>query len=153
MQIITFTKPIILHSIQIDDEFDLQPGCITLLDSAGPAVQIDSEKIWTLNSHAGGQLISCDCWSELLQVDNSPGTWAYNHGLTEEQFNEWMRRMTRVPFILYPNICGRCGSLWPEMFRVSDEEWKHYVPIVHRRKMLCRPCFDTIKHLIDSHQP
>ena len=27
----------------------------------------------------------------------------------------------RVPFILYPNLCAKCGTLWPEMFMVPDE--------------------------------
>jgi hypothetical protein len=25
-----------------------------------------------------------------------------------------------IPFIEYPNMCAKCGELWPEMFRVSD---------------------------------
>jgi hypothetical protein len=44
----------------------------------------------------GGQLIWCACFSSTS---------------TKE----------RVPFILYPNLCAKCGTLWPEMFMVPDE--------------------------------
>jgi len=41
----------------------------------------------------GGQLISCDCPSG-----------------TKE----------RVPFIMYPQLCAKCGTFWPEMFMVPS---------------------------------
>lgn len=76
----------------------------------------------------GGQLISCSC------------------ELTQKQ----AEKIGRVPYIVYPNLCARCGGLWPDMFRVSDAEWKAYVPKSERRKMLCLQCFNEIKHLIDA---
>jgi hypothetical protein len=77
----------------------------------------------------------------------------YTKGLSDEQIKTWQKvceARGRVPNILWPNICGRCGELWPEMFRVPDEEWNQYVEIEQRRKMLCQRCYDEIKELIDS---
>jgi hypothetical protein len=101
----------------------------------------------------GGQLISCDCVYEKLGIDVSPGTWAYSNGLTDEQGEEWERLLIekgRIPWIQYPNLCAKCGGLWPEMFRVPDEEWQRYVEPSMRREMLCKSCFDQIKAWIDG---
>ena len=90
----------------------------------------------------GGQLISCGCCYELLNIDVSPGTWAYSNGLTDEQSVQWDRMLRAkglVPYIVYPNMCARCGKLWPDMFHVPSEEWEHYVRIDTRNEMLCRP--------------
>jgi hypothetical protein len=87
----------------------------------------------------GHQLISCDCCCNLLKVD---------HELTEEQEEQWKRLLIdkgRVRFVVYPNMCARCGVLWPEMFEVPDEEWNQYVEIQQRHKMLCKPCYDQIR--------
>lgn len=101
----------------------------------------------------GWQLISCDCVYEKLSLDCSKGSWTYKHGLTHNQEEQWLEileRKGRVPYIVYPNMCGRCGKLWPDMFSVSDEEWKKYVQIDARRFMLCEPCWEEIKTLIDE---
>jgi len=101
----------------------------------------------------GQQLIGCDCVYKILKIDASKGTWTYENGLTARTRKKWIKRLEtkgRVPHILYPLICGRCGKLWPELFMVSDKEWKKYIPIRQRRKMLCRKCYDQIKRLIDS---
>jgi len=101
----------------------------------------------------GGQLITCGCCYKILEIDASSGTRAYSHGLNKSQQAEWdekLREKGLVPYISYPNICSRCGRLWPEIFRVPDEEWRKYVEIHKRGKMLCRPCFDEIRQLVDS---
>jgi len=69
----------------------------------------------------GGQFISCGCSNQYVN---------------------------RVPYIVYPNICVRCGKLWPEMFDVPDCHWDRVVELAQRRNILCRPCFDTIEELI-----
>jgi hypothetical protein len=77
----------------------------------------------------------------------------YTGGLTEEHQRIWsylLEAKGLVPYIIYPNLCVRCGMLWPEMFSVPDEEWEHYVQVDQRQQMLCRPCYDTIKRLIDE---
>ena len=83
----------------------------------------------------GGQLISCGCVRNELELEMKLGG-------TKE----------RIPFILYPNLCVRCGGLWPEMFMVADEEWKRYVEPRMRREMLCRACYMQIKDWIDSEE-
>src|SRR5262249_17509173 len=55
-----------------------------------------------------------------------------------------------IPFILYPNLCAKCGALWPEMFSVPDEEWERYVEPEMRREMLCEACYRQIKAWIDD---
>lgn len=78
----------------------------------------------------GGQLITCGCWES----------------------ESYVLEGNRVPFIMYPNLCVKCGALWPDMFHVPDEEWKRYVGPRARRNvsMLCRSCYDWIKETIDA---
>jgi hypothetical protein len=75
----------------------------------------------------GGQRISCGCPYPERRWDND-----------------------RVPFIVYPNMCSKCGALWPEMFSVPHAEWKHYVEPAMRNTMLCLPCYTQIKSWIDA---
>ena len=101
----------------------------------------------------GNQLISCRCVYKKLGIDVSPGSWAYSHGLTDAQQEEWKKLLSdkgRIPFILYPNLCAKCGTLWPEMFLVPDAEWKHYIEPQMRREMLCEACYIQIKAWIDG---
>jgi hypothetical protein len=101
----------------------------------------------------GNQLISCQCGYKKLGIDVSPGSWAYSHGLTETQQEDWKKLLSdkgRIPFILYPNLCAKCGTLWPEMFVVPDAEWKHYIEPQMRREMLCEACYIQIKAWIDG---
>jgi len=67
-----------------------------------------------------------------------------------ERWEDALNRKGRVPFIEYPNVCARCGVLWPEFFRVPDGEWERYIQIDMRNQVICRPCFDEIKRLIDA---
>ena len=92
----------------------------------------------------GNQLISCQCVYKKLRIDVSPGAWAYSHGLTDAQQKDWEKLLGdkgRIPFILYPNLCAKCGTLWPEMFLVPDAEWKHYIVPQMQREMLCKACY------------
>ena len=103
----------------------------------------------------GGQLISCGCCYRLLGIDCSEGTWAYENGLTPKQSRQWQQILKDkglVPYILFPNICGYCGKLWPEMFGVPNEEWAKYIPIGDRDLILCLECYEHIKMLIDTNQ-
>jgi len=56
----------------------------------------------------------------------------------------------RIPFILYPNLCAKCGTLWPEMFPVPDAEWKHYIEPRMRREMFVPGVLQQIKRGIDG---
>jgi hypothetical protein len=93
-----------------------------------------------------GQLISCDCCYQQLGVDASPGTWTYEHGLTEEQARQWdksLREKGLIPFIVAPNLCARCGEPWPTLFMVAD--WQDVIPLPLHEKILCRTCYETVK--------
>ena len=95
----------------------------------------------------GGQLISCGCAYKMLGIDVSPGTDAWEHGLTDEQARYWtamLETQERVPYMTYPWVCMRGGEVWPDAFMVPDEEWARYVPKAERRGILCRKCYDWI---------
>jgi ferredoxin len=76
----------------------------------------------------------------------------YNKGLPEEQEKAWMGLLkeVRVPWIDYPNICIKCGKLWPDLFSVPDDEWKRYIQKSEQNTVICRECYDFIKESIDS---
>jgi len=106
----------------------------------------------------GHQLISCGCRYKLLGYKydwNKPlcglSERIYNEGLDDDQEAKWGRILSekgRVPYLVFPNMCARCGKLWPEMFHVPDEEWEQYVPLAEQHQMLCQECYDEIKELI-----
>jgi len=109
----------------------------------------------------GGQLIGCDCCYTKLgfKVDWKHPTCGlpqdiYENGLPDDLGEKWeniLEEKGRIPYIVYPNICARCGKLWPDMFKVFNEEWNHYIEPAERRKMLCRDCYDEITNLIDAY--
>jgi len=51
---------------------------------------------------------------------------------------------------VFPVLCARCGTLWPEFFKVPDDEWIKYIPPRERDMVICRPCYDWIKKVIDE---
>ena len=108
-----------------------------------------------------GQLITCGCVYDLLNIrdrvkynatTNYLPPKIYSQGLTKKQTKDWialLEKKGRVHFIRYPNLCSKCGKLWPTMFMVPDEEWEHYVQPAMRDTMLCMDCYTTIKYLTD----
>lgn len=92
----------------------------------------------------GGQLISCGCEYEKLSLFD---------GFSPELRAKWeqiLNEKGRIPWIQYPTICAKCGSLRPHLFIVPDEEWKRYIQPDKRRAVLCWDCYDFIKQAIDS---
>lgn len=88
----------------------------------------------------GDQLIICGCIDEI-------------YGSKIPQDEEWLTKLEekgRVPYIVYPQICARCGELWPDFYRTTDKEWRTYIPIAERKLIICKDCFDRIKKLIDT---
>jgi hypothetical protein len=85
----------------------------------------------------GGQLTTCSCCYEQLHlIDRSTYTAKtgflpeaiYKHGLNQQQMIAWdaiLKAKGLIPYIAYPQFCGRCGTPWPVFFRVPDEEWQH----------------------------
>ena len=104
----------------------------------------------------GDQLISCACAFEILGIAEllegiatAPLPW---NRLTKPQTRKWraiLERKGRIPFVLWPNLCARCGTWKIRMFMVPNDEWAAYVEPAQRDKVLCRPCYDEIKRLID----
>jgi hypothetical protein len=108
----------------------------------------------------GHQLASCGCLHQVLTL-NEEERKAIEEYIDDSVeplrgvLNRWeeaLNQKGRVPYIEYPNVCARCGALWPEFFRVPDSEWERYIQIDMRDKVICRPCFDEIRRLIDSHE-
>lgn len=108
----------------------------------------------------GGQLITCGCQYEKLGYNHN---WdlpmcglpkdIYENGLSKKETDKWIEILEeagRIPYILYPNICARCGKLWPDMFNVPDEEWNRYIEPCMRHEMLCKECYDYIKSVTDK---
>lgn len=105
----------------------------------------------------GGQLVSCFCLYRHLGIeDKQKYTSAtsylpseiYENGVTDEQWAAWYtlcEKRGRFPYISYPVLCAMCGDLWPEFFRVPDEEWQRFIEPRMRDKVICRPCYDYIK--------
>ena len=48
----------------------------------------------------------------------------------------------RIPFLYFPWLCAKCGTVDPPLWMVSDEEWCAIIPAPYRHHILCRPCFD-----------
>jgi len=78
--------------------------------------------------NCGGQLIGCGC------------------GITSEEDGVF-EKYDRIPYVIIPNLCGRCGKKWPDMFMVPNEEWEKYVIPELQEKMLCQKCYDYMKKL------
>lgn len=111
-------------------------------------------------SEDGGQLITCGCLYTVLGYPHDREApfcglpeEIYRNGLSEEQRAESRRLIDergRVPFMVYPSICARCGKLWPAMGMVPDWEWERYVEPSEQLGILCQDCYDEIKGLIDE---
>jgi len=106
----------------------------------------------------------CDCMYMMLGLqsrNNSPITdylteEIYNDGLNEEQTAEWFRICCvrgRIPFVYVPQMCSRCGCLWPEFFMVQDVVWYYYTTPNLNDKLLCLDCFQYIRQRIDMFNP
>ncbi len=110
------------------------------------------------------QLITCYCRYEFLDLPDpdkyGPETeylppHTYSHGLNGEQRIEWLKILKsqgRISWTQYPNICAKCGDLWPDMFTVPDEEWKRYVDPAIQEKILCWSCYSWIKELTEQYR-
>lgn len=74
----------------------------------------------------GGQLISCS-----------------------ENHYKWveMGRFKRIPYIQPLVNCAVCGELFPDFFKVTDEEWDKYVIPSLKHEVLCEDCYEAMKEL------
>lgn len=108
----------------------------------------------------GGQLISCNCrytklgmnYDHDLPYSGLPPE-VYKKGLPDDLDEKWeeiLKEKGRVPYIIYPCICARCGEKWPRGQMYPDWLWHRYIPIAMRNCVLCDKCFGEIKELIDE---
>jgi len=96
------------------------------------------------------QLLGCGCCEKKLGIDCSKGTWAYFHGITEEQGKQWVQIIEakgRIPYLLIPSHCGLCGEQRPKDFIVPDKEWKKYVVPKLQDEVLCWECYQELKSI------
>ena len=112
-----------------------------------------------------GQLLGCSCvYDKLGLIDRSrygPDTaylppFEYHNGLSQAQSIRWdqiLRAAGLVPFIQWPVLCSMCGGLWPEFFRVPDDEWRATIPAQYHRAVICRPCYETIQRDVQAQRP
>jgi len=119
----------------------------------------------------GGQLLTCGCIYLKLGYDYQPGTWndetkqieghptaglpekVYKEGVSDDEYDQWqeiLEEKGRVPYIVWPNLCARCGELWPDMFMVPEAVWNKYVQMSEQDKILCLKCFRDIVTLVDA---
>jgi hypothetical protein len=106
----------------------------------------------------------CDCRYDFLGLRSSanPPEQAelsrevYEGGLSAEQEAAWLailERRGRLPFVDAPQMCGRCGRLWPDLFVVQDAAWEYYAGPRLRDAIVCERCFDQLRRAVDKHQP
>lgn len=105
----------------------------------------------------------CDCMYEHFNLVDESLYPDYPHiplellenGFPREMIDEWelhMMQSGRYPFILYPDICCRCGEVNPKPWKkkVSKEEWQTYVELEYQTRAMCEECFEVIKELTNS---
>jgi hypothetical protein len=106
----------------------------------------------------------CDCCYDLLGLRSSsnPPEYdglprdVYKGGLSAEQEARWqaiLEARGRLPFVDAPQMCARCGRLWPDFFVVQDTVWEYYAGPRLRDAVVCEPCFDELRRAVDRHQP
>ena len=98
----------------------------------------------------GKKLASCSCRYNKLECDLEK---VYYNGLSKEEEKKWisiLNQKGRIPYILYPEICHRCGKLWPDTFVVTFSDIIKYIEPNMRSKIICKDCFEYIKNIIDK---
>ena len=132
----TTTKQIVIcHECGVEEGFLHKPGCAT-------------ENC----PRCGKQLPICSCWLDYIpiEIQNS----ALDRMSAESLLWWWWRveKYGRVPFIYYPNICSRCGTIDPDFFKVTNEEWRRYIEPAQRDAVICQDCYTQIKaHINRGH--
>ncbi len=108
--------------------------------------------------------VDCECRYDFLGLRSSANSpeqaelsrEVYEGGLSTEQEAAWLEileRRGRLPFVDAPQMCGRCGQLWPELFVVQDAVWEYYAGPRLRDAIVCERCFDQLRRAVDKHQP
>jgi hypothetical protein len=109
-------------------------------------------------------LEACECHLDFLGLRGrlQPPQFGYTpqeiheKGLSREQTARWeaiLDARGRVPHVYAPQMCGRCGRLWPAVFVVQDAVWDYYTGPQLRDAILCEPCFHELRRSVDKYQP
>lgn len=54
----------------------------------------------------------------------------------------------REPYFEVPNVCSKCGKLYPELIMISDTEWKSVCGVTFPTDcILCKDCLKFVKEL------
>lgn len=95
----------------------------------------------------GNQLITCDCMYEKLQIKGDTHTIEH-----EKEWLEILEKRGRIPYIIYPVMCVKCGvfQYHEDLFSVPNEEWNKYIQPDMRGEVICKPCYDFIKEAINN---
>lgn len=56
-------------------------------------------------------------------------------------------KIARIPYIQPLVQCAVCNELFPDFFKVSDEEWDKYIIPSLKHEVLCQDCYDVMKKL------
>ncbi len=102
----------------------------------------------------GLQLLTCGCkYTEIgYDADDLPED-IFNDGLDDVDYSKWKKRLQekgRIPYIFFPNICDKCGVLWPIYINIPPKDLMKYTFIDGKRKLFCRECYKEIKSMIDK---
>lgn len=107
----------------------------------------------------GGELIGCDCIYEILgfTIDDTKKFHGlpekiYYKGVSNDMFNTWciaLNKKGRIPYIIIPTFCVRCLKPYPDMFKVSDKNWKK-IPINLQYEQLCKDCYNKIINWLEE---
>jgi hypothetical protein len=106
-----------------------------------------------------GQLPGCRCIHTVLRLtpEESKAVDEYIDDFVEplksimQRWEKALSEKGRIPWIEYPVICAKCGQLYPQFFRVPDEEWEKYIQADMQSSVLCKKCYEYIKRSIDKH--
>lgn len=60
---------------------------------------------------------------------------------------EDVEKAGRIPFLYFPSLCAKCGTIDPDFFRVTDKEWRTIIPKPYWDLVLCRSCYDALAAL------
>jgi hypothetical protein len=90
----------------------------------------------------GQQFIGCGCKYKLTEEKDD-----ICDEVREKKWTKILKKTHRIPYVVIPNICRLCGELWPDTFRIEDNEWQKYIIPNLQKEILCRSCYNKMVKL------